>query len=113
VTASIGFLVALSFADIPWGIVGALLIGGVLAAPLAAYVVRLLPGRVLGTAVAGIILITNMQTFLETIGVTGTPATVIYLLIAGVSLAALAFAIFVTRQEEHQPQAARGEGEIA
>jgi len=113
VAASIGFLVALSFADIPWGIVGALLIGGVIAAPLAAYVVRLLPARVLGTAVAGIILITNMQTFLETIGVTGTPATVIYLLIAGVSLAALAFAIFVTRQEEHQPQGAQGEGEIA
>lgn len=112
VAASIGFLVALSFTDIPWGIVTALLIGGVLAAPLAAYVVRLLPARVLGTAVAGIILITNMQTFLETIGVTGTPATVIYLFIAGVSLAALAFAIFVTRQEEH-PQGAQGEGEVA
>ena len=108
VAASIGFLVALSFADIPWGIVGALLIGGVIAAPFAAYVVRLLPARILGTAVAGIILITNMQTFLETIGVTGTPATVIYLLIAIVSLSALAWAIFVTRHEE-QPQVVEGE----
>src|SRR5215203_5145055 len=111
VAASIGFLVALSFAEIPWSIVGALLVGGVIAAPIAAYIVRLLPARILGTAVASIILLTNMQTFLETVGVTGTLATVIYLLIAAVSVSALAWAIFVTRHEE-QPQVVR-EGEVA
>src|SRR5829696_9725583 len=58
--ASVGFLVSLSFADIPWQVVGALLIGGLVAAPVAAYVVRILPMRVLGTAVGGVILITNM-----------------------------------------------------
>jgi hypothetical protein len=105
-------LLALSFAQIPWGIVGALLIGGVIAAPLAAYVVRLLPPRILGTAVAGIILITNMQTFLETIGVAGTTATVIYVLIAAVSIAALAFSIFVTSHEE-EPQVVVQEGDAA
>jgi uncharacterized membrane protein YfcA len=112
VAASIGFLLALSFAQIPWGIVGALLIGGVVAAPLAAYVVRLLPPRILGTAVAGIILITNMQTFLETIGVAGTTATVIYVLIAAVSIAALAYSIFVTSHEE-EPQVVVQEGDAA
>ena len=55
---------------------------------------------------AGIILLTNMQTFLETVGVSGTPATVIYPLIAAVSLAALAWAIFFTRQED-EPQVVR------
>jgi uncharacterized protein len=110
VAASIGFLFALSFAEIPWGIVGALLVGGVIAAPLAAYIVRLLPARILGTAVAGIILVTNMQTFLETVGVAGTTAAVIYVLIAIVSLSALAWAIFVTRHEE---QPAVVEGEVA
>ena len=109
VAASIGFLFALSFAEIPWGIVGALLIGGVVAAPLAAYIVRLLPARILGTAVAGIILITNMQTFLGTVGVSGTPATLIYVLIAAVSLAALAWAIFVTRQEDEPPVVREGD----
>ncbi|HKH12368.1 MAG TPA: sulfite exporter TauE/SafE family protein [Rubrobacter sp.] len=108
VAASVGFLFALSFADIPWGIVGALLVGGVVAAPLAAYVVRLLPARILGTAVAGIILLTNMQTFLETVGVGGTTATVIYVLIALVSLSALAWAIFVTTHED-EPQVVEGE----
>ena len=110
VAASIGFFIGLSFAEIPWGIVAALLIGGVIAAPLAAFVVRLLPPRILGTAVASIILLTNMRTFLNTVGVEGGTATLIYVLITAVSLAALAFAIFVTRQQEEAPV---GEGEAA
>lgn len=110
VAASIGFFIGLSFAEIPWSIVAALLIGGVIAAPLAAFVVRLLPARILGTAVASIILLTNMKTFLNTVGVEGGTATLIYVLITAVSLAALAFAIFVTRQQEEAPV---GEGEAA
>ena len=106
--ASVGFLVSLSFADIPWQVVGALLVGGLIAAPIAAWVVRILPMRVLGTAVGGVILITNMKTFLETVGVAGGTATLIYALIAAVSLGALAFAIFVTRQQAGEPA---GEGE--
>jgi uncharacterized membrane protein YfcA len=110
VAASIGFFVALSFAEIPWSIVAALLIGGVIAAPLAAFIVRLLPARILGTAVGAIILLTNMRTFLETVGVDGGTATLIYALIAAVSLGALTFAIFVTRQQAGEPT---GEGEAA
>ena len=59
--------------------VGALLLGGIVAAPLAAFVVRLLPTRILGTAVGGVILLVNMQTFFEAIGVTGTAATCLLL----------------------------------
>jgi len=109
VAASIGFFFALSFADIPWGIVAALLVGGVIAAPLAAFIVRLVAARILGTAVGAIILITNMKTFLEAVGVGGGTAAVIYVLIAIVSVAAIAFSIFVTRQEE----APAAEGETA
>ena len=71
---------------------------------------RLLPPRILGTAVASIILLTNMRTFLNTVGIEGGTATLIYVLITAVSLAALAFAIFVTRQQEEAPV---GEGEAA
>jgi len=109
VAASIGFFFALSFADIPWGIVAALLVGGVIAAPLAAFIVRLVAARILGTAVGAIILITNMKTFLEAVGVGGGTAAIIYVLIAIVSVAAIAFSIFVTRQEE----APAAEGETA
>src|SRR5215208_1189410 len=76
-SASVGFLISLSFAEVPWTVVGALLLGGVVAAPVAAYIVRILPARILGTAVAGVILITNMKTFLEAMGVSGALAIVI------------------------------------
>jgi uncharacterized membrane protein YfcA len=98
--ASVGFLVSLSFADIPWQVVGALLVGGLVAAPIAAWVVRILPMRVLGTAVGGVILITNMRTFFETAGVDGGLALLIYALIVVVWLAALAHSIMVNRQEK-------------
>jgi uncharacterized membrane protein YfcA len=98
--ASVGFLVSLSFAQIPWQVVGALLAGGLIAAPIAAWVVRILPMRVLGTAVGGVILITNMKTFLETAGVGGGLAFLIYALIVVVWVAALAHSITVNRQEK-------------
>jgi uncharacterized membrane protein YfcA len=99
--ASVGFLVSLSFADIPWQVVGALVVGGLIAAPIAAWVVRILPMRVLGTAVGGVILITNMRTFLGAIGVEGGVVFVVYALIVVVWLAALAHSIMVNRQEKN------------
>jgi uncharacterized protein len=98
--ASLGFLLALSFAEIPWQVVGALLVGGVVAAPIAAYVVRVLPARILGTAVGGIILITNMRTFMGAVGIEGTLATLLYALIVVIWVAALAHSIMVNRQEK-------------
>src|ERR671917_1347146 len=97
--ASLGFLISLSFAEVPWTVVGALLVGGIVAAPLAAYIVRLLPTRVLGTAVGGVILIVNMKTFFEAIGVSGGAAIVAYVLIVGVWVAALASAIAAIRRD--------------
>ena len=46
----------------------AMLLGGMLAAPLAAYVVRFVPARLLGLAVAGLLLLTQtreLSTFFE------------------------------------------------
>ncbi len=97
--ASIGFLLTLSFAEVPWGVVGSLLVGGVVAAPVAAWVVRILPMRVLGTAVGGVILITNMKTFLGAVGVSGGVVFVVYALIVVVWVAALVHSITVNRQE--------------
>jgi uncharacterized membrane protein YfcA len=98
--ASIGFLLALSFAEIPWQIVGALLLGGVVAAPIAAYIVRILPARILGTAVGGIILVTNMRTFMGAVGIEGALALFLYALIVVVWVAALVHSIMVNRQEK-------------
>jgi uncharacterized protein len=98
--ASLGFLISLSFANIPWQLVGALLVGGLIAAPIAAWIVRILPARIMGTAVGGFILIVNMKTFLEAIGVGGGLALLIYVLIVMVWVAALAHSIMVNRQEK-------------
>jgi hypothetical protein len=56
--------------------------------------------RVLGTAVGGVILITNMRTFLGAIGVEGSLVFVVYTLIVVVWITALAHSIMVNRQEK-------------
>jgi hypothetical protein len=107
--ASVGFLLALSVSEIPFDVVGALLVGGLVAAPGAAWLVRLLPMRILGTAVGGVILITNMRTFLGAIGISGGTATLVYVLIVVVWLAALAFSIWVNRQDKARGSVAEGQ----
>jgi uncharacterized membrane protein YfcA len=65
VGGSLGFLVGLGTQGIHWGYVGALMAGGVLAAPVAAALVRYLPARVLGVAAGGLIVLTNLQTLAD------------------------------------------------
>jgi uncharacterized protein len=98
-SASIGFLISLSFAEVPWGVVGALLAGGLVAAPIAAWVVRHLNARVLGTAVGGFILLVNSKTFLEAVGFDPSLNVVVYAAILVVWLTALFFAITAVRRE--------------
>ena len=65
VAASAGFLTGLGTAGISLGIVLTLLAGGLVAAPIAAWLVSRLPGPVLGTAVGGLILATNLRVLLS------------------------------------------------
>ncbi|MDP8951210.1 MAG: sulfite exporter TauE/SafE family protein [Actinomycetota bacterium] len=106
--ASIGFLVSLSFAEVPLGVTAALLAGGVIAAPIAAWLVKRLHPRVLGTTVAGVILITNARTLLNSASVDSTTTTTAYLLIVAVWLAALAFAISAARRDTGAESPATG-----
>jgi uncharacterized membrane protein YfcA len=71
VGASLGFLFGLGSAGINWGYAGALLAGGVIAAPIAAWLVKHLAARVLGVAAGGLIILTNSKTLLEAVGVPG------------------------------------------
>jgi len=63
-SASLGFLVGLGTAGIDLGIVLALLAGGVIAAPLAAYLVRHLNARILGVVVGNFICLLNARILL-------------------------------------------------
>ena len=71
--ASLGFLFGLGAAGISWSLALALLAGGLIAAPLAAYLVRVAPTHLLGVAVGGMILLSNSRTLLKS-GDASTPA---------------------------------------
>jgi len=73
VAASLGFLLGLGAAGISWALALALLVGGLVAAPLAAYLVRVAPTHLLGVAVGGMILLSNVRTLLKS-GDAPTPA---------------------------------------
>ena len=62
VCASVGFLVGLGFSAIRWDILLPLLIGGVIAAPFAAWIAHRLPMRIMGVTVGGMIIFTNSFT---------------------------------------------------
>jgi len=64
VAASLGFLFALGDQGIDVGWVAALLVGGLVAAPVAAWLVRYVPPRLLGAGVGGIIVLTNTRSLL-------------------------------------------------
>lgn len=61
VVASGSLMASLGGSGVDFGVVTAMLIGGVLAAPLAAWVIRFLPARGLGVAVSGLLLATNFR----------------------------------------------------
>jgi uncharacterized membrane protein YfcA len=65
VAASIGFIIGIGSEGVRATWVVALLIGGIVAAPIAAWLVRHIPPRVLGSAVGGIIVLTNARTLLR------------------------------------------------
>jgi hypothetical protein len=84
VAASIGFLVGIGTAGIDATVVVALLAGGVVAAPFAAWLVRVLPTTLLGVGVGGVLLLTNARTIVGLHDLEGAyvyPAIVLVILI--------------------------------
>lgn len=65
VSATFGFLISLGWEAVNWYWVIALMIGGVIAAPVAAWLVRKLPGYLLGVIVGGFIVLTNARTLVN------------------------------------------------
>jgi uncharacterized membrane protein YfcA len=87
--ASLGFLIGIGAAGINWSYALALLAGGLVAAPIAAYLVKIAPAHVLGVAVGGLIVLTNLPTILGTLQVPGSArisAYIAVLLITAVGL---------------------------
>jgi uncharacterized protein len=97
--ASIGFLLSLGSQGIAFKYVVALLIGGVAAAPLAAWLVRHVTPALLGASVGGLILITNSRTLFATYDVSGEIRNVAYAALVIVWVAALAIVVRRLRRD--------------
>jgi len=91
--ASIGFLLALGSSGFVGWTVAALLIGGLVAAPVAAWLVRIVPARALGAAVGGLIIVTNARTLLTAFDVATDTRVLVYALLYAVWAAALTLAV--------------------
>jgi uncharacterized membrane protein YfcA len=99
VCASIGFLLALQRGTVALPVVAALLLGGAVAAPIAALLVRLMHPRVLGASVGGLIVFTNGRTLLQNVGLDAGLRLVASLAIAAIWAFAIVVAIRAVRAE--------------
>jgi len=93
--ASLGFIIGIGSQGVDFAWVGVLLLGGLIAAPIAAWLVRHIPPRVLGSAVGGVIILTNTRTLIrsEWIGASGTVEAIVYSVIAVVWIAAVTYSV--------------------
>ena len=97
--ASIGFLLALGSQGIAWSVVAALLVGGLIAAPLAAWLVQFVTAELLGAAVGGLIVITNARSIFQVSEVSGDVRLLLYAAIATGWALSLAFVVVRHRRE--------------
>lgn len=103
--ASLGFLFNLGSEGVNWGIAGALLMGGAVAAPFAAWIVSRVNARVLGTVVGGLIVMTNLRTILNTIEVSDSTRLASYVVVMICWAAAVTVAVRgIRRADAHEAE---------
>jgi uncharacterized protein len=110
VAASLGFFIGIGSEDIPWSAVGALLAGGLVAAPIAAYLVRHVPTRLLGASVGGLIVVTNLRTLLNAFEVSNSIRPELYAVAFTLWAVALGLALQGLRRDRRE-EAAQAEAE--
>lgn len=103
--ASLGFLVGLGTAGIDLGIVLALLVGGVIAAPLAAMLVRYLNARILGVVVGVFICLLNARLILMALDASSATWWTTYAILLSIGAAAI---VYVVRRVRNDQQLAPG-----
>lgn len=107
--ASIGFLLGLGAQAIAWDAVAVLLLGGVVAAPIAAWLVKHIDHRSLGAVVAGMILITNAERVLGLVGVGAETAQAVRILLF-TGTVCLAAGLFLSQRRAKKAAVAQGAG---
>lgn len=77
--STIGFFISLGPDKINWTWAGAIMLGGVIAAPFAAWIVKSLPTRVLAVIVSGMLIMTNLNAVLGYTSITSSVKTGIFI----------------------------------
>jgi hypothetical protein len=95
VAASAGFLLALGSAGIRWDIVAMMLLGGSIAAPVSAWLVRRFDDRALGTAVGALIILLNIDRVLLMLGMASAQVTTFRVVV--VALSAIIVGVLIAR----------------
>jgi uncharacterized membrane protein YfcA len=115
IAAGLGFLFSLGSQGLNWTWVLAFLLGGLVAAPVAAWLVRLVPPRVLGSAVGGVIIVTNVRTLLKSdwVGASGTVGALVHALLYALWAGALTYSIRAYRREKTQEPVAEDRQPVA
>ena len=93
ISAAIGFLISLGWQDVNWFWVGALMLGGVIAAPIAAWLVKTIPSHLLGVLVGGFIILTNVWTILKVWSIDNITEVFIYIGVFMFWIGAITFTI--------------------
>lgn len=92
-SATLGFILFLGWEEFNWLWVSAFVIGGVVAAPLAAWLVQVIPALILGVLAGGFIVLTNLRTLLLTVHLDTTLIYMIYGILVAAWLTVVMFSI--------------------
>ncbi len=106
-SASAGFFTALGGEAVRLEFVAALLAGGLIAAPIAAYLVRHLNPRLLGVVVGGFICFTNARVVLGAAEIEGEAFLAAYAAIVSIWVAAIVYVVSLIRRESRGARSSR------
>ena len=108
VAASVGFLIGLGLSALNFEILIPLMIGGIIAAPIGAWIAHRMPMRIMGVTVGGMIIFTNSLTLMKAFGVPGTVMTPVLI---GIAIIWFGLVAYVTRQHLRSRRTGTATGE--
>jgi uncharacterized membrane protein YfcA len=100
IAASVGFMIGLGAEQIPWDAVIALLIGGALAAPIAAWLVSKAPQRLLGILVGNLIIALNIRQLSISFELPPVAAISAYMIVAIMFVVTLVHGVKLLKQDK-------------
>jgi uncharacterized membrane protein YfcA len=99
VSASVGFVFGLGATSIPWDAVLALIIGGALAAPIAAWLVSKAPQRILGVLVGNVIVGLNLRQLVVHFEIAGLASTLIFVSFGLIAVTTIYFGLRLQKHD--------------